>query len=67
MTVLAKRRVALVTGAASGLGSKFAENFARRGFDLVLVDRQAERVREFANELAGKSRIRSPRNPTRPM
>ena len=58
MTVPARRRVALVTGAASGLGSKFAENFARRGFDLVLVDRQAERVREFANELAGKSGIR---------
>ena len=48
------RRVALVTGAASGLGASFASRLARANFDLVLVDRQAERVQERADELADR-------------
>jgi hypothetical protein len=48
------RRVALVTGAASGLGASFANRLARANFDLVLVDRQAERVQERADELADR-------------
>lgn len=47
-----KSRTALITGAAAGLGSKFAERFARRGFDLVLVDRHAQRVEDVAIAVA---------------
>jgi short-subunit dehydrogenase len=47
-----KGRTALITGAAAGLGSKFAESLARRGFDLVLVDRQSQRVEALAAEFA---------------
>jgi short-subunit dehydrogenase len=46
-----KKRVALVTGAASGLGACFADNLARGQFDLVLVDWNADLLQESAGKL----------------
>jgi NAD(P)-dependent dehydrogenase (short-subunit alcohol dehydrogenase family) len=45
-------RVALVTGAGSGLGAVFAEALAEAGASVVCVGRRLERVQETANRLA---------------
>lgn len=48
-----KGRVAVITGASSGLGKQMAEGFAKQGADLVLLARRVERLEESKNELEG--------------
>jgi NAD(P)-dependent dehydrogenase (short-subunit alcohol dehydrogenase family) len=47
--------VALVTGAASGLGRATAELLIRRGASVVLADRSADAGSEVARELGGRA------------
>ncbi|MEU4742766.1 SDR family NAD(P)-dependent oxidoreductase, partial [Actinosynnema sp. NPDC023658] len=44
---------AVVTGAASGMGEHLAHGLARRGSDLVLVDRDADRLAAVAARIRG--------------
>jgi short-subunit dehydrogenase len=44
---------AVVTGAASGMGEHMAYGLARRGSDLVLIDRDAERLAAVAAKISG--------------
>jgi NAD(P)-dependent dehydrogenase (short-subunit alcohol dehydrogenase family) len=46
-------RVAIVTGASSGLGARFARVLSGAGADVVVAARRAERVEALAKELGG--------------
>lgn len=46
-----ERRLALVTGASSGIGWAFAQQLADRGHDLIVVGRRQDRLEELARSL----------------
>ena len=47
--------LAVITGASSGIGSVYADRLARRGFDLLLVARSMEPMKELATKLAAET------------
>ena len=49
-----KGRVAVVTGASSGLGKQMARAFAEQGANLAILARRIERLEEFKEELEKK-------------
>ena len=46
-----KGRVAVISGASSGLGKKMAKGFAEAGADLVILARRVEKLEELKSEL----------------
>ena len=49
------QKIALVTGATSGIGWATAEALADKGFDLIICGRRKERLEELASKLSVKT------------
>lgn len=52
------KRIALITGATSGIGKATAEKFAQNNIDLIITGRRNERLVSFAKELIEKYNIK---------
>lgn len=49
-----ERKIALITGATSGIGEACAQRFAKEGYALILTGRNASKLSSFASELTLK-------------
>ena len=55
MVSASTKGVAVITGASTGIGAVYADRLAKRGYDLVLVARNEERLRALSDRLAAET------------
>ena len=58
MSNRSSRGTALVTGSSTGIGAVYADRLARRGYDLILVARNAQRLEAAAERLRAEAGVK---------
>ena len=48
---------ALVTGASSGIGEEIAKELGKRGYDIILVARNEEKLKDVASKIKTNTKI----------
>jgi 17beta-estradiol 17-dehydrogenase / very-long-chain 3-oxoacyl-CoA reductase len=48
---------ALITGCTSGIGESYADDLARRGFNLLLLSRSADKLKALQDRLVARYRV----------
>ena len=51
MSNQSSKGTALITGASTGIGAVYADRFAKRGYDLILVARSQDKLNEVAKQI----------------
>ncbi|MEI9987374.1 MAG: SDR family NAD(P)-dependent oxidoreductase [Aliidongia sp.] len=71
MSSIDSKGTALITGASTGIGAIYADRFAKRGYDLILVARSKDKLDALAQRLNSETGVRSrhwwPTSTTRPI
>jgi uncharacterized protein len=57
MSSLSPKGIALITGASTGIGAIYADRLARRGYDLILVARNQQRLNAAAEQLRAETGV----------
>ena len=52
MNSIQAKGTALITGASAGIGAIYADRLAKRGYDVILVARNKERLASLARRIA---------------
>jgi uncharacterized protein len=53
------KKIALITGASSGIGQELAYEFAKNGHDMVLIARSAEKLQQLAVDIQSKHAVKT--------
>lgn len=54
-STISTKGIALITGASAGIGAVYADRLAKRGYDLILVARNSERLSTLASRLTAET------------